>query len=211
MSLWTLVANYCDETGATEAAVMRKAGLNKGTFSAWRARGVPALPHRAHVIGLAEALRVDYETVIMAILHDAKYLPESAARAEQQRVDEEDRHNWIEIRDMVVRLLTEAEGDAELAVQLANQRMDDHHRKKAPEIVSSSSVYLNAREYLRGELHFPLWLARDSETANNVIRISAEENREFDSRAAARRGKSEGRRLRAAQDAASEGSQDPDE
>lgn len=91
MSLWDLVQRYIDDTGATEASIMRRAGLNKGTFTAWRARGVPQLPLRKHLLGLAEALKMDYETVLTAVLHDAKYLPEDAARREQERQDQETR------------------------------------------------------------------------------------------------------------------------
>lgn len=80
MSIWVLIQDYIDQTGATEASIQRRAGLNKGTFTAWRARGVPALPAREHLIGLADALHVDYETALSAILHDCSYLPEQAAR-----------------------------------------------------------------------------------------------------------------------------------
>lgn len=81
MSFWDMVATYRDSSGASEAWIMRRAGLNKGAFSAWRKRGIPALPPRADLVRLAEVLRVDYEQMVIAMLHDAEYLPEEAARA----------------------------------------------------------------------------------------------------------------------------------
>ncbi|WP_193606722.1 hypothetical protein [Nocardioides lijunqiniae] len=80
-TFWELVESYCDDTGATEAAVQRKAGLNHGTFTAWRARGVPALPKVDVVVALADALKVDYEDLVRALLVSAEYLPAQVARA----------------------------------------------------------------------------------------------------------------------------------
>jgi hypothetical protein len=80
VTFWDLVQHYCDDTGATEAAVQRKAGLNHGTFTAWRARGVPALPKLDVVLALADTLRVDYEDLVRSLLVSADYLPEDAAR-----------------------------------------------------------------------------------------------------------------------------------
>ncbi|WP_134741119.1 hypothetical protein [Nocardioides sp. 503] len=84
-TFWELLQHYCDDTGATEAAVQRKAGLNHGTFTAWRARGVPALPKVEVVVALADALKVDYEDLVGALLVSAEYLPAHVARA---RADE---------------------------------------------------------------------------------------------------------------------------
>ncbi|WP_193611158.1 hypothetical protein [Nocardioides lijunqiniae] len=80
-TFWELVESYCDDTGATEAAVQRRAGLNHGTFTAWRARGVPALPKVDVVVALADALKVDYEDLVRALLVSAEYLPAQVARA----------------------------------------------------------------------------------------------------------------------------------
>lgn len=84
VTFWDLLQDYCDDTGATEAAVQRKARLNHGTFTAWRARGVPALPKVDVVVALADTLRVDYEELVHALLVSAEYLPAEVARA---RVD----------------------------------------------------------------------------------------------------------------------------
>lgn len=81
VTFWDLLHHYCDDTGATEAAVQRKAGLNHGTFTAWRARGVPALPRVDVVVALADTLRVDYEELVDALLVSAEYLPAAVARA----------------------------------------------------------------------------------------------------------------------------------
>ncbi|MCD4532673.1 hypothetical protein LRP67_01035 [Nocardioides sp. cx-169] len=80
-TFWELLQHYCDDTGATEAAVQRKARLNHGTFTAWRARGVPALPRVDVVVALADTLRVDYEDLVRALLVSAEYLPAEVARA----------------------------------------------------------------------------------------------------------------------------------
>lgn len=81
VSMWKLIQTYCDDTGATEASILRRAGLNKGTFSAWRARGVPELPGRDQIMALADAIKVDYATLLEGILYDAQYLPERAQPA----------------------------------------------------------------------------------------------------------------------------------
>jgi len=81
VTFWELLQHYCDDTGATEAAVQRKARLNHGTFTAWRARGVPALPKVDVVVALADTLRVDYEELVHALLVSAEYLPAEVARA----------------------------------------------------------------------------------------------------------------------------------
>ncbi len=81
VTFWDLLQHYCDDTGATEAAVQRKARLNHGTFIAWRARGVPALPKVEVVVALADTLRVDYEELVRALLVSAEYLPAGVARA----------------------------------------------------------------------------------------------------------------------------------
>lgn len=133
MSLWTLVQNYCDNTGAKEAAVMRRAGLNKGAFAAWRQRGIPSLPSRRDVLGLAAALQTDYETVLTAILHDTKYLPESVARSEQQRLDALNAETLDavdrEAQELVASLVAELDGDlAEVREAIRGLRAEDRVR-----------------------------------------------------------------------------------
>ena len=76
MSFWDLLQAYRDDSGASVAWVMRRAGLNSGTFSAWRARGIPALPKREHLEALAGVLRVEYATLLEAVLRDIGYAPE---------------------------------------------------------------------------------------------------------------------------------------
>ncbi|GEP33486.1 hypothetical protein NSZ01_12540 [Nocardioides szechwanensis] len=87
VTFWDLLQHYCDDTGATEAAVQRKARLNHGTFTAWRARGVPALPKVDVVVALADTLRVDYEELVHALLVSAEYLPAGVARARARAGD----------------------------------------------------------------------------------------------------------------------------
>lgn len=79
MDFWELIRNHCDETGATEAWIMRRAGLSTKTFTAWRVRGIPTLPKQSQILGLAEALRRPYDDVLQAILVSTGYVPEAAA------------------------------------------------------------------------------------------------------------------------------------
>lgn len=95
VSLWALVDDYIADTGATEASIMRRAGLGKGTFTAWKKRGVPGLPSRGDILGLSAALKVDYETVLRALLHDARYLPEAAARDEYEKSERPQRRTTL--------------------------------------------------------------------------------------------------------------------
>lgn len=129
MSFWDLVQKYVDETGATEASIMRRARLNKGTFTAWRARGVPSLPSRGQMLRLADAMRVDYETVLMAVLHDTKYLPEDAARAEQERIYAAElaieEAYAARVREHVRALLEDTRGDVEEARELNDELRAD--------------------------------------------------------------------------------------
>lgn len=76
VSFWDLVQRYRDESGASEAWIMRRAGLNKGTFTAWRQRGIPSLPERSQLQALADALRVDYAVLLDTILRDTGYAPD---------------------------------------------------------------------------------------------------------------------------------------
>lgn len=133
MSLWTLIQKYCDDTGAKEAAVMRRAGLNKGAFAAWRQRGIPSLPTRRDVLGLAAALHTDYETVLTAILHDTKYLPESAALSEQERIDAINSNTLEsvdqEAKELLDQILAEVDGDmAEARNVIQSLRFEDRVR-----------------------------------------------------------------------------------
>lgn len=125
MSLWDLIQRYVDETGATEAAIMRRANLNKGTFTAWRARGVPSLPSRGNMLDLAEALKVDYETVLNAVLYETAYLPEARARHEQRRLDaiieELNDRSAEQMRKYVADLLSDSEGQVARARDLNHE------------------------------------------------------------------------------------------
>lgn len=89
VTFWDLLKRYCDDTGATESAVLRKADISHGTFTAWRNRGVPALPRVDVSLALADALKVPYEELVRALLVSAGHLPEVAARAlaEELRID----------------------------------------------------------------------------------------------------------------------------
>lgn len=125
VTIWDLITAYRDETGATEAWIMRKAGLNKGAFTAWRKRGVPVLPERPVLFALAETLRVDYETVVLAMLHAGKYLPEEEAREEERRHAEAieiENARALEAHRLAVELFTTAGRDFENARALASRR-----------------------------------------------------------------------------------------
>lgn len=78
-TFWDLLQRVKDETGTSEAWVLKQADLNHGTFSAWRKRGIPVLPPRRNLLLMAHAMRVDYEHLIDVILHDTGYLPGSVA------------------------------------------------------------------------------------------------------------------------------------
>lgn len=74
-TFWELVERAKQDTGASEAWILKSADMNHGAFSAWRSRGIPVLPPRRNLLLLARALRVDYEYLIDVILHDTEYLP----------------------------------------------------------------------------------------------------------------------------------------
>jgi hypothetical protein len=96
MSFWDLLQRYRDATGASEAWVMRKAELNKGTFSAWRQRGIPVLPARRTLVLLSAVLKVDYELLVATILTDAGYLPGDYAVDEEIRLARERRERKVD-------------------------------------------------------------------------------------------------------------------
>lgn len=154
VTIWDLITAYRDETGATEAWIMRKAGLNKGAFTAWRKRGVPVLPDRPTLFRLAETLRADYETVVMAMLHAGKYLPESIAREDEQRrvrSIEEESARVLEAHEVAMRLFAEANRDFGAARALASElhqtdelslelweRVDDNLRELEQVVLTAS-------------------------------------------------------------------------
>lgn len=145
VTFWDLVQRHRDSTGASEAWIMRRAGLNKGAFTAWRARGVPALPERRQLLALAEVLRVDYETLLVAMLHDAKYLPESVARAEADRLARLELEAWGRVLDLASQAYSQSAGDPERArAWLRARRGDD-----------TSGDVLNAQQVLEGRLTPP--------------------------------------------------------
>jgi len=77
MGFWDLVQRYRDDSGASEAWIMRKAGLNKGAFTAWRKRGIPVLPEPDQVAGLARALRVSQQEVVDSILETTQFFAQA--------------------------------------------------------------------------------------------------------------------------------------
>lgn len=111
VTFWDLVQAYRDETGASEAWIMRRAGLNKGAFSAWRARGIPRLPDHDHLVALSEVLRVDYETLLDTILRDTNYLPEWVAREQAEFAATYREKFWEDVRDLAQRAREETGGD----------------------------------------------------------------------------------------------------
>lgn len=68
MDFWQLLAQFRDETGASEAWVLRKAAMNHGTFSAWRKRGIPMLPEPEDLDRLADTLKVDFDVLVDSML-----------------------------------------------------------------------------------------------------------------------------------------------
>lgn len=148
MSFWALVQDYCDKHDVTEAWLMRRAGLNKGAFTAWRARGVPGLPTHAQVVGLAGALGVDYGELLNALLHESRYLPERAARAVAAGERVEDVKTWTAIHARVQELTELSEGDVDTAIRIAKAMA------ATPGVDRDSSIR-NAIEVLRGNLEIP--------------------------------------------------------
>jgi hypothetical protein len=125
-SLWDLVQAYRDETGASEAWIMRRAGLNKGTFTAWRQRGIPRLPEHVQLIALADALKIPYEVLLNAVLHDTSYLPEAVAREQAEHGAEYLDALWRRVRDLAMTAFREAGGNRKAAGRaLYRQRSSD--------------------------------------------------------------------------------------
>lgn len=77
MSFWDIIDAHMDEYGVTEAAIARKAAMSEKTLNSWRKRGIPRLPERADIAGIAAVTRQSYTVVLDAILHDTGYLAES--------------------------------------------------------------------------------------------------------------------------------------
>lgn len=147
MSIWKLLQDYIDETGATEASVLRRADLNKGTFTAWRARGVPTLPSQWQLVGLANALHRPYEEVLRAVLHDAKYLPDEVATAVATAQRATDLEYMGRIYAQVLKWLEAAGGDRTEARKVG---LGEYRAGSDPE-----GIRLNALEVLAGTVELP--------------------------------------------------------
>lgn len=74
MGFWELLQTVIDDRDTTEAKILKRAGLGKGTFSAWRARGIPTLPRKEQILSLAEAMRIPPGEVVAAILVTAGFV-----------------------------------------------------------------------------------------------------------------------------------------
>lgn len=154
MSFWDLVQNHVDTWGARESAIMRRAGLNKGTFTAWRQRGIPALPTHQQLVRLADTLHVDYELLLETILRDLQYLPEAAARQriggaeESQRLAESEQRWGPVIHEAVSELLMQFDVNVQAALE---------HQERVV-VTGGDAAAIATRDYLKeladGEISF---------------------------------------------------------
>lgn len=122
-TFWDLLQQVKDETGATEAWILRRSELNHGAFTAWRSRGIPVLPLRRQLLLLADAMKVDYEFLIEVILHDAGYLPKMRALRE-----EGENRRWLSRSDPV---RPPKSSEAEQAVAEAGRLMDAARKERS--------------------------------------------------------------------------------
>lgn len=74
MGFWELLQSVIDERDTTEARILKRAELGKGTFSAWRARGIPMLPSKEQILALSKAMRVEPGDLVIAILITAGFV-----------------------------------------------------------------------------------------------------------------------------------------
>lgn len=74
MEFWDIIQLHMDEYGVSEAMIARKAGMHPGTLNSWRKRGVPKIPERADIAGLAAVTRRPYVDLLDAVLHETGYL-----------------------------------------------------------------------------------------------------------------------------------------
>lgn len=154
MSFWTLLNDFCDQQDRTEAWVLRRAVLGKGTFSAWRARGIPALPEHSAIVGLADAMNLSYWDVLEAVLHDTLYLPEINARAVQGTNSEAEQERWNSVGARILELRRQAKDDDRLAVALGEAL-------RATPGSDPKGITLQAVLVLQGKAHLPDWLDLD--------------------------------------------------
>lgn len=227
-TFWRMLQDYLDDTGATEASVMRRAGLNKGAFAAWRRRGIPALPGPTEMVRLARALKVDYEDLLQAILHETGHMPLTTAELIEALDDEQEAsaRDWVEVMVNLGEYAEAARNDPQGLRELVNR--DIHGPSVEPKSMARAVV---ARAVLDGDLHPPdivwdqlektelrllidaLWAARnqrahgDTTWPSGKARIAAVVNPE--ERMIARKGTRRRSVTDRAQDEAGEESQDP--
>lgn len=165
MSFWDLLQAYRDETGASEAWVMRRAGLNKGAFTAWRARGIPALPDHDQLVALSDVLRVDYTVLLEAVLRDTNYLPEQVARQQAEFAATYKDAFWQQVKEVADEAMAAA-GGSQIG---ASRRLLDG---SAP-----SHVRAKARALVFGRIppDAPDWLSEQVSEADDTLPAAAKE------------------------------------
>lgn len=154
-TFWQMLQDYLDDTGATEASVMRRAGLNKGAFAAWRRRGIPALPEPGQLVRLARAVKVDYEELLNAILHETGHLPLTTAERfatmdAPEEIGDEALRTWIKAMAALGEYAALAGGDPRSVRNLINQ--DLHTSSSSAERLAGAVI---ARAVIEGRLYPP--------------------------------------------------------
>lgn len=121
----------------------------------WR-DGLSRVPERRNLLRFADLVGVSYQRVLDAALSDAKFLPESAAREEQERIDTEERAFARELAEFTERLLREAHGDAAAAVAaLDRMRMEG-------EVVDARLLSNAQTHFMKLQGYRPLSVAPDN-------------------------------------------------
>jgi hypothetical protein len=167
-TFWQMLQDYLDDTGATEASVMRRAGLNKGAFAAWRRRGIPALPEPGQLVRLARAIKVDYDELLTAILHETGHLPASTAEtfASLDDSDDVDVRNWVRAMVALGEYAALVGNDAHQVRSLINQ--DLHSNNSTAEQLANAVI---ARAVIEGRLYPPdaVWDVLESAELKRLV------------------------------------------
>ena len=73
--LLAIIDDYRDRHGQpSDSSIARAAGITRQRISLWRKEGVRSMPDPETLRGLARALHVSEETVVLAAARDAGYL-----------------------------------------------------------------------------------------------------------------------------------------
>lgn len=78
--LYDIVQRHQDRWGPSAAEIARRIGAQPQTVSAWKTRGLTALPEKRFLVALAELTHTPYGDVLTAALRDCGYLPLEPAK-----------------------------------------------------------------------------------------------------------------------------------